>query len=556
MATYHHKPISELAHQLKLSPVRIRLRQFDAAEYLIDLLEADKNYPYDFVCHHLTGYRPKGEGSHKVMTGVSLVEDLVELVEDLSSAMVLPVGAMRTACWTTEELAARLRVSTKTICRWRRRGLPGRKLRYPDGTVRMAFMERSVRRFVGRHLDLVQRGSAFRQLTEAEKGQMIARAREILAERRLRLHELAQLIATEMGRAVETVRYTLRRHDQAHPDQAIFGRDDQPCVQPEFQAIYDEIRNGAALEAVAARYGRSVDSIAGIVREVRARLLKAREIGYIDNPEFAAPGAEDAILRETDPLEPAATPRTTRPPSDLPPYLQELYRTPLLSSEQERNVFRRYNYLKYKANALKNGLDVLSASDAEMDAVERVLADAELIKNQILKANLRLVVSIARKHVGRAPQFFEVVSDGNMALMRAVEKFDFARGFKFSTYASWAVMRNYARTVPEQLYPAVKAVTGVDEMLASAPDRSEASRQPIVDAARHLVSKGLDLLNERERDVLVRHYGLGQGAEPMTLDQIGRSFGVTKERVRQIERRALSKIKAALGDDHTRFVQD
>ena len=55
MATYHHKPIAELAHQLKLSPVRIRLRQFDAAEYLIDLLEADKSYAYDFVCHHLTG---------------------------------------------------------------------------------------------------------------------------------------------------------------------------------------------------------------------------------------------------------------------------------------------------------------------------------------------------------------------------------------------------------------------------------------------------------------------------------------------------------------------
>ncbi|HOA74700.1 MAG TPA: sigma-70 family RNA polymerase sigma factor [Phycisphaerae bacterium] len=556
MAQYHHKQMAELAHQMQLSPVRLRLKQFEAAEYLIDLLEPEKEYPYDFVCHHLTGYRPKSNAPYKSMPGASLIEDLVQLIEDLSSATVLPAGAMRTTCWTTEELAQRLGVSTKTICRWRRRGLPGRKLRYPDGTVRTAFLERSVRRFVARNHDMVRRGAAFKQLTTAEKARIVQRAKEILAEKRMRLHELSQLIAAEMNRAVETVRYTLRRWDQAHPDEAMFGKDDQPAIRPELRDVFEAIAGGESPESVARRLGRSVESIRRDVREYRARTLKSTPIEYIYNREFDAPGADTVILGATERPDKSPAPRQVTPPRDLPPYLQELYRHPLLEPEQEREIFRRYNYLKYKAHRLCQQLDVLEASDEQLDRIESLLSRAEQVKNDILRANLRLVVSIARRHVGRSPQFFEIVSDGNLALMRAVEKFDYARGYKFSTYASWAVMRNYARTIPEQMYQSARLVTGVDEMLASAPDRSVEARESVVEAARHLVAKGLALLTERERDVVVRHYGIGQNGQGMTLDQIGQMFGVTKERVRQIERRALNKIRASLGEDHAHFVAD
>ncbi len=558
MAQYHHKAMAELAHQMELSPVRLRLKQFEAAEYLVDLLEADKDYPYDFVCHHLTGYHPKGQQPCKSMSSSTLAEDLVQLIEDLSSATILPVGAIRTACWTTEELSGRLKVSTKTICRWRRRGLPGRKLRYPDGTVRTAFLERNVRRFVSRNLSMVRRGAAFKQLTEEEKTQIIARARALLDEKRMRLHELSQLIAAEMGRAVETVRYTLRRWDQANPDRALFGIDDQPAIQPELRQIYDAVQAGEQPRSIAARLGRKLESVKAAVREYRARALKAVRIEYIYNVEFDANGAEDTIVGASREAQTATATRQVNPPRDLPPYLQELYRHPLLGREQERDIFRRYNYLKYQAARLRTELDVLDATDVQLERIDALLARAEQVKNDILRANLRLVVSIARRHVGRAPQFFEVVSDGNMALMRAVEKFDYARGYKFSTYASWAVMRNYARTIPEQVYQSARLVTGVDEMLAGAPDRdTQVGRDSVLEAARHLVSKGLTLLTERERDIVVRHYGIGQngqnGGQGMTLDQIGQLFGVTKERVRQIERRALSKIRANLGTDHAQF---
>src|SRR5262249_61919925 len=87
---------------------------------------------------------------------------------------------------------------------------------------------------------------------------------------------------------------------------------------------------------------------------------------------------------------------------------------------------------------------------AESDHIEKFQAEALAVKNQIIRANLRLVVSIAKKRVGPTNNFFELVSDGNMSLIRAVEKFDTSRGFKFSTYASWAIMKNFARTIREE----------------------------------------------------------------------------------------------------------
>ena len=91
-------------------------------------------------------------------------------------------------------------------------------------------------------------------------------------------------------------------------------------------------------------------------------------------------------------------------------------------------------------------------------------------KNQIVRANLRLVVSIAKRHVAPDQNFFELVSDGNMSLMRAVEKFDFARGNKFSTYASWAIMKNFARTIPDEHRHRDRFRTSQAEMFAATQD--------------------------------------------------------------------------------------
>jgi RNA polymerase sigma factor (sigma-70 family) len=218
-----------------------------------------------------------------------------------------------------------------------------------------------------------------------------------------------------------------------------------------------------------------------------------------------------------------------------------------LSAEHERHLFRQYNYLKFQADQMRQSVDPQETTDGILDKVEAVFDQAEEVKNKILRANLRLVVSIARRHVGYSSDFFEAVSDGNLALMRAVEKFDYARGFKFSTYASWAIMRTYARTIPEQRYAAVRMITGAEEVLSTAPIYDESvEHETTREAARQLLQKGFEALTPRERDIVAGHYGLEKGTEPMTLAQIGERFGVSKERVRQIERKAIDKLRQQL----------
>ena len=190
-----------------------------------------------------------------------------------------------------------------------------------------------------------------------------------------------------------------------------------------------------------------------------------------------------------------------------------------------------------------------------MEHIERIYDEAVATKNQIVRANLRLVVSIAKRHVGPAENFFELVSDGNMSLMRAVEKFDYARGNKFSTYASWAIMKNFARTIPNEHRYHDRFRSSQSEMFAAAED--ERTDQVEIESSQmqreSQIEKVLGCLDDREQKIIVRRFGLKRGEEPLTLKQVGVELGVTKERIRQIEARALSKLRKAVEDEKIEF---
>jgi RNA polymerase primary sigma factor/RNA polymerase sigma factor len=264
---------------------------------------------------------------------------------------------------------------------------------------------------------------------------------------------------------------------------------------------------------------------------------------YIPSREFIAPDAQQRI---TAPMPAAATlVRKSRAPAGLPPYLASLYETPLLTAEQERHLFRKYNYLKYRAANLRDKLDPARPQIRVMNEIERLHREAVATKNQIIQANLRLVVAIMKRYVNDKDGTFELISDGNISLMRAVEKFDYSRGAKFSTYATWAIQRNNARRFADDIKHRIRFQTSHDNALADSPqqhfDPVQAERAQDERADR--VARVLEQLDIRDRQIIERRYGLGGNLDAQTLKEVGTELGVSKERVRQLETRAMERLR-------------
>jgi RNA polymerase primary sigma factor len=289
---------------------------------------------------------------------------------------------------------------------------------------------------------------------------------------------------------------------------------------------------------------------------MRARALKSRSIELVYSEEFDLPDAEKRIIDDPHAAEPTNGPTPNRRiPAGLPPYLQQLFRIALLTPAGEVALFRKFNYLKCKADRLRGQIDPETVTARELDRIDELLAQADKIKAQITQANLRLVVSIAKRHATPSRDFFEIVSDGNVSLMRAVERFDYSRGFKFSTYASWAIMKNYARTIPEHMLHRDRYQTGREELLehlsSPPPEEHESDYLP---AVRATLDRMLGTLDERERSILRQRFGLDEHRAPQTLHEIGQRFGVSKERIRQLEARAMSKLRTDFAEDGQRLL--
>jgi RNA polymerase primary sigma factor len=281
-------------------------------------------------------------------------------------------------------------------------------------------------------------------------------------------------------------------------------------------------------------------------------------------------------------------------------YLKSIGRTSLLTAEQEVDLAKRIEAGLFAEHKLDTDIDLSADLRREL---ELVAEDGRRAKSHMLEANLRLVVSVAKKYSDRGLSLLDVVQEGNLGLIRAVEKFDYTKGYKFSTYAMWwirqAIQRGFAdsaRTIrlPVHVLEMLSKLSRVErdmhqrlgreptpEELAVELDRTpdqieellRTSRQPIsldstigedgetsigdliedVDApeASELVDRqlmaeqlrsALDALTPREATIMAMRFGLYDG-NPHTLDEIGRALGLTRERIRQLEKQSLSKLR-------------
>ncbi len=540
---YSHPALKQLKEQqARFAPRERRLEQIDRAECLLAEIDAARRYPYEYLCFRITGFRPEGSPA-LVLDGEDVLHDLRLFVEDLSGTVGQAAELATEPVLTVDAVSRRFNVSTRTVARWRGQGLVARRF-IIDGRTKVGFLESSLTRFVETHRDQVDRGSRFRQLTDAERDDIIRRARRMGQNGRGGLIEIARRIARKIQRSTETVRTTLKTYDRDHPDRAIFPPSGGPLDGDSKTQIYKLYRRGVSVEVLARQFDRTRSSVYRVVNEMRARRLLELTLEYMPHPSFDDPSARETILGPMPEQADGRPPRRTKPPKGLPPYLASLYDVPLLGRDQEAHLFRMMNYLKYLADRLRASIDPTRARTSDLDEIERLQEAALAVKNQIIRANLRLVVSIAKRHVGPSNNFFELVSDGNMSLIRAVEKFDYARGNKFSTYASWAIMKNFARTIPEENYRRDRFVTGHDEMFEAAADNRTDEHEYVnsVKRMQDAVKGMLGRLDDRERQIIVSRYGLN-GATEQTLEQLGKDLGITKERVRQIESRAQDKLR-------------
>lgn len=554
MSAFIHEALKQLTdQQVRFAPPARRIEQLTRAERLLSEIDLVKDYPYQFVCYRITEYRPDAHPD-LLIPGKDLQQDLGILIAELAKSLpAIPVEALTEPVMTLEEISKKFNVATKTINRWRKRGLIGVPI-LCNGRRQVGFLPSLVAPFLNANQDRVERGRRFSQLSEEEKEDILRRARRLSRVSHSTLTEVARRIGRRLGRSTETIRYTIKNFDQHHPDQALFPDVTAPLDPETKRLIYNSYRRGIHVDTLAKRFNRNRNSMYRIINETRAGRLLEQPLDYIYHESFDDPKMESTIMASMPELEKFEEERENmKAPKDVPLELASLYEVPLLNKPQEQHLFRKMNFLKHKANQLRNRLltpsgkiDVAKVRSQDLDQIEDLMDQATIVKEQLINCNMRLVVSIAKRHSNQSDNMFELISDGNMSLIRAVEKFDYSRGNKFSTYASWAIMKNYARSIPEEKTRRERYVTGTETVFEAAPDNRIDEHEWVASAeqATYRVNRLLQYLDPREQQIIRMRAGLDNDAGGMTLEKIGEQLGITKERVRQLNVRAMKKLRS------------
>ena len=310
-------------------------------------------------------------------------------------------------------------------------------------------------------------------------------------------------------------------------------------------------KDGLSISELSSRFGLSRTAVHTQLVTERIEAIKSIAADFIDGPEFHKPNAERVICGPSPAVK--QDDEQLLAPGDLPAYLSEMHSVPLLTKAQEQYYFRKLNFLKFRFQQLRDSTSADRFPTKVLSKLESWHDEITRIRNLLIRSNLRLDVSIARKYLRSGIAFFDLVSDGNVSLMRAIEKFDYARGNKFSTYATWAILKNFARSIPTEHRRLDRFRTGQDDVFQTRAEQRSAltSDERMNESQRAIIRELLAELDGREQQILARRFGLAKGTEPETLEMVGQKLGVTKERIRQIEVKSLEKLRRIV--EHRKF---
>jgi len=547
--------LAQLLMQMRFTPPAKRREQLDAAERLLTIIDEKKEYPFEFVCYKITGYRPKDGYARHLIPGSRLAEDLRILIWKLSGRLAAPASLQPEKVYTTAELAEKLAVSTKTIARWRKRGLLSRKYLFDDGLKRIGFLQSSVEKFLKANSSLVKNAAKFTRLSKKEKTAILSRAAALSKNGKMSRRQIIERLWRETGRGHETIRTLLLNYQRQNPRKASALNRPPGVIRPADAAeLYQLYKQGISAGELAKRFRRSRSSVYRIINRKRARTILAKKIDFIMSDEFLEPDASEKILeaQKQNPVIPAgnAGRSSNLTGSSLSRYLKAIENITPLNRQQEIELFRRYNYLKYLAHLCRSAVRPERACGTTLRKIEAYLGQAEAIKNVIIESNLRLVVSVANRHTRTGANLPELVSEGNVSLMRAVEKFDYRKGFRFATYATWAISKDFARRIPTEASRRRRTrATALDELQTDLRAGTAAGVVAVERARHNLIGVIENNLDRREQYIIINHFGLLGSVirkKKKTLGQIGDELGLSRERVRQIELVALQKLRKSL----------
>jgi len=278
----------------------------------------------------------------------------------------------------------------------------------------------------------------------------------------------------------------------------------------------------------------------------RLQELRKQEIGFIASEEFGestGEGAEGSLLQQ---IELGQISDQTNGLTGLPPHLRRMCSTPLLTSDEERSLFFRMNYCKFHAAAILSTLMESRPVKKKIEEAEDLLIRAERIRNYLLQANTRLVMSIARKFADTKNSFDDLLSHGITSLIRAADKFDCGRGYRFSTYATCAVRRDLYRMVMNRQKDAKRFGSASGELLETISEDVQEDPNKAVDRWKSLgklLGGMMEELDEREQQIIKARFGFEEEGQKTSYSYLGKRMGISKERVRQLANRALEKLR-------------